>query len=158
MKLSTKGRYALLALVDIAHHQKDGLVATNEISRRQDISLFYLEQLVAKLRRNNILISIRGPGGGYKLARDPETIRISEILSAVDESVNALAKGAGAKGGECGTREQSLSNRLWEGLSAHVFVFLHQATLSDVITNALVPCPAIPEIFDPEETCDNLAC
>ena len=73
---------------------------------------------------------------------------MDEILTAVDESVDALHTGAGAKGGVSGTRAQSLSNRLWESLSAHVYVFLHHTTLQDVIGNGLTPCPAIPELFE----------
>lgn len=152
MKLSTKGRYALVALVDVAFHQKAGLVSINEVSGRQDISLTYLEQLFAKLRRAGLLTSLRGPGGGYKLARDPEHIRIEEILVAVDEAIDALTPGAGAKGGVSGSKEQSLSNRLWEGLSAHVYVFLHRTTLRDVMGNSLVPCPAIPALLEFEDS------
>jgi len=148
MKLSTKGRYALVALVDIAFHQDAGLVSINEISQRQDISVTYLEQLISKLRRHGIVRSTRGPSGGYALARLPQDIRMDEILTAVDESVDALHTGAGAKGGVSGTRAQSLSNRLWESLSAHVYVFLHHTTLQDVIGNGLTPCPAIPELFE----------
>ena len=150
MKLSTKGRYALVALVDIAFHQDEGLVSVNDLSRRQDISLPYLEQLFVKLRRSGLVSSVRGPGGGYRLARPAKEIRIDEVLTAVDESVDALHTGAGGKGGASGTKAQSLSNRLWEGLSAHVYVFLHKTTLADVIDNELVPCPAIPELFKVE--------
>jgi len=151
MKLSTKGRYALVALVDIAFHQGDGLVAINEVSRRQSISLNYLEQLFGKLRRAGLVEALRGPNGGYKLARLPEAIRVEEVLAAVDETIDALATGAGAKGGISGSREQSLTNRLWEGLSAHVYVFLHRTTLADVMGNTLVPCPAIPAILHIED-------
>ena len=147
MKLSTKGRYAIVALVDVAFNQEHSLVSITAVSQRQNISLTYLEQLFAKLRRGGLLTSTRGPGGGYRLSRTPENIRIEEILSAVDENVDPLAKGAGAKGATSGSREQSLSNRLWEGLSAHVYVFLHQTRLSDVIKNDLVPCPAVPSLF-----------
>lgn len=147
MKLSTRGRYALLALVDIACHQKDGLVSMNEVSQRQDVSLPYLEQLFSKLRKSGLLTSVRGPGGGYRLARPTGDIRIEEILTAVDETIDALSTGAGVKGGASGTDEQALSNRLWEGLSAHVYLFLHQTTLADVIGDTLVPCPAIPALL-----------
>lgn len=151
MKLSTKARYALVALVDIAFHQNSGLVSMNDISQRQDISLPYLEQLFAKLRRHELVKSVRGPAGGYRLACPAHDIRIDAVLTAVDESVNALRQGAGAKGGASGTQAQSLSNRLWEGLSAHVYVFLHRTTLADVIDNELVPCPAIPALFEVED-------
>lgn len=147
MKLSTKGRYAMVALADLATSRGDGRVSLAEISRRQDISLPYLEQLFVKLRRAGLVESVRGPGGGYRLARAPEEIRVSEVMEAVDETVNAMHQGAGATGGISGTRAQSLTNRLWEGLSAHVYVFLHQTRLSDVIRNDLKPCPAVPSLF-----------
>ncbi|WP_171121470.1 MULTISPECIES: Rrf2 family transcriptional regulator [unclassified Ruegeria] len=147
MKLSTKGRYAMVALADIALQPPDGLVTLGEISERQDISLAYLEQLFVKLRRANLVSSVRGPGGGYRLARPASEIRVVEVLAAVDETVDALQKGAGASGGSSGSRAQSLTNRLWEGLSAHVYVFLHQTRLSDVIKNDLAPCPAVPNLF-----------
>lgn len=147
MKLSTKGRYAVVALSDIALQPVEKLVTLSEISERQDISLAYLEQLFVKLRRANLVDSVRGPGGGYKLSRSPSEIRVSDILTAVDETVSALHTGAGAKGGQSGSRAQSMANRLWEGLSAHVYVFLHQTRLSDVIKNDLAPCPAVPNLF-----------
>lgn len=148
MKLSTKGRYAMVALADLALQPEGTLVTLGEISKRQDISLPYLEQLFVKLRRDGLVESVRGPGGGYRLARRPSEIRVSEILGAVDETVSAMHKGAGASGGASGSRAQSMTNRLWEGLSAHVYVFLHQARLSDVIANQLAPCPAVPALFE----------
>ena len=99
MKLSTKGRYAMVALADLALQGGEDLVSLAEISKRQDISLPYLEQLFVKLRRAGLVESVRGPGGGYKLARSASDIRVSEILGAVDETVNAMHTGAGASGG-----------------------------------------------------------
>ena len=148
MKLSTKGRYAVVALADLALQAEGALVNLTEISKRQDISLAYLEQLFVKLRRADLVVSVRGPGGGYRLARPASEIRVVDILSAVDETVSAMHKGAGASGAASGSRAQSLSNRLWEGLSAHVYVFLHQARLSDVVGNGLAPCPAVPALFE----------
>jgi len=147
VKLSTKGRYAMVALAELATQPPDTLLSLGEISRRQDISLPYLEQLFVKLRRAGLVESVRGPGGGYKLAKRASEIRVSEVMGAVDETVSALHAGAGASGGFSGTRAQSLTNRLWEGLSAHVYVFLHQTRLSDVIDNELAPCPAVPTLF-----------
>ncbi|MBL3571165.1 Rrf2 family transcriptional regulator [Rhodovulum sulfidophilum] len=147
MKLSTKGRYAMVALADLALQPEECLVSLSEISKRQNISLPYLEQLFVKLRRAGLVESVRGPGGGYKLARPAADIRVSDVLGAVDETVSAMHTGAGVSGGTSGTRAQSLTNRLWEGLSAHVYVFLHQARLSDVIGNGLAPCPAVPALF-----------
>ncbi|MEP1519150.1 Rrf2 family transcriptional regulator [Ascidiaceihabitans sp.] len=148
MKLSTKGRYAMVALTDIALQPEGTLVTLAEISSRQDISLPYLEQLFVKLRRAELVMSVRGPGGGYRLASPPSNIRVVDILAAVDETVDAMHKGAGASGGASGSRAQSLTNRLWEGLSAHVYVFLHQTRLSDIVANELAPCPAVPNLFD----------
>jgi Rrf2 family transcriptional regulator, iron-sulfur cluster assembly transcription factor len=147
MKLSTKGRYAMVALVDLAMVKDGELTSLAEISKRQDISLPYLEQLFVRLRRAGLVSSVRGPGGGYRLARDPKELRISEVFEAVDETVSAMHVGAGASGGISGSRAQSLSNRLWESLSAQVFVFLHQTTLQDVVKNGLKPCPAVPSLF-----------
>lgn len=147
MKLSTKGRYAMVALVDLAMMSDDRLLSLSEISKRQDISLPYLEQLFVKLRRAGLVDSVRGPGGGYRLARPATEIRVADILGAVDETVSAMHTGAGASGAVSGSKAQSLTNRLWEGLSAHVYVFLHQTRLSDVVKNELAPCPAVPAIF-----------
>lgn len=148
MKLSTKGRYAMVALTDLAIKGEDGLVSLAELSKRQNVSLPYLEQLFVKLRRAGLVESVRGPGGGYRLARSPSEIRAADILSAVDETVSAMKQGAGASGGSSGTKAQSLTNRLWEGLSAHVYVFLHQTRLSDIVENQLAPCPAVPSLFE----------
>lgn len=148
MKLSTKGRYAMIALVDMATEGDNRLVSLSEISARQDISLAYLEQLFVKLRRAEIVESVRGPGGGYKLARPAERIRISEILGAVDETMDAMSRGAGASGGDIGETAQQLTDKLWERLSAHVYVFLHQTRLSDITANQLMPCPAVPAFVE----------
>ncbi len=147
MKLSTKGRYAMIALTDLAREGAGRLVALSEIAERQDISLAYLEQLFVRLRRAEIVESVRGPGGGYRLARPAEKIRIAEVLQAVDESMDALSRGAGATGASNETDASRLTDKLWEQLSAHVYVFLHQARLSDVVGNALAPCPAVPHLF-----------
>jgi len=153
VKLSTKGRYAMVALADLALSQGDGLVSLAAISERQKVSLSYLEQLFVKLRRAGLVESVRGPGGGYKLARSPSEIRVVEVLEAVDETVSAMHTGAGAKGAVSGSRAQSMVNRLWEGLSAQVYVFLHQARLSDVVSNAMMPCPAVPTLFEVVDEC-----
>ncbi|WP_210529757.1 Rrf2 family transcriptional regulator [Rubellimicrobium arenae] len=148
MKLSTKGRYAMVALADIAMQPDGTLVNLGEIAKRQDISLPYLEQLFVKLRREGLVESVRGPGGGYRLGRPASDIRVAEILGAVDETVSALHKGAAARKGTSGTTAQALADRLWEGLSAQVYVFLHQTRLSDVVRNQLAPCPAVPSLLE----------
>lgn len=147
MKLSTKGRYAMVAMADLALQEDGALTSLADIAKRQDISLPYLEQLFVKLRREGMVVSVRGPGGGYKLAKAPAEIRVVDIFSAVEETVSAMHKGAGASGGMSGSRAQSMTNRLWESLSAHVYVYLHQTRLSDVIRNDLTPCPAVPTLF-----------
>ena len=103
MKLSTKGRYAMVALADLAA-AGDARLSLAEISKRQDISLPYLEQLFVKLRRAGLVASVRGPGGGYHLARPAAEIRVSDILEAVDETVSALHTGAGASGHPSGSK------------------------------------------------------
>ena len=147
MKLSTKGRYAMVALADIALQPADSLVTLGDIAQRQRISLPYLEQLFVKLRRGDLVKSVRGPGGGYSLSRPASEIRIADLLAAGDEKVDAMHKGAGASGGSSGSKAQSLTNRLGEALSAHVYVFLHQTSLADVVGNTLAPCPAVPGLF-----------
>ncbi|MEM7178655.1 MAG: Rrf2 family transcriptional regulator [Pseudomonadota bacterium] len=154
MKLSTKGRYAVTALADIALNGTAAPVALAEISERQDISLAYLEQLFVKLRRNGLVESVRGPGGGYRLAKPAGQLRISDIMVAVDERLNAMGCD-GEIGQGCGkSREACLTHSLWEQLSAHVHVFLSQTTIADVIHDRMIPCPAVPdftELLEEEE-------
>ena len=138
----------MVALADLAFLDAGELASLADISRRQNISLPYLEQLFVKLRRKNLVVSVRGPNGGYRLARPAHDIRVVEILEAVDETVDALQTGAGVSGGVSGSRAQSVTNRLWEGLSAQVYVYLHQTRLSDVVANTLSPCPAVPNLFE----------
>jgi len=137
----------MVALVDLALAKAEDRVSLAEIAKRQDISLAYLEQLFVKLRRAGLVEAVRGPGGGYRLARNPSDIRITEVMQAVEETVDAMHTGAGASGAVSGSRAQSLTNRLWQGLSANVYVFLHQTRLSDVVNNEMQPCPAVPALF-----------
>ena len=147
MKLSTKGRYAMVAIADLALQPSGHRTTLSEIAKRQDISISYLEQLFVKLRRSGLVTSARGPTGGYVLGRSPHEIRIIDVLSAVEETLDAMYKGVGASGAVSGSKAQSLTNRLWESISANVYVLLHQTRLSDVIDNDLVPCPALPNLF-----------
>lgn len=147
VKLSTKGRYAVTALADIAINGTSGPVALGDISVRQDISLAYLEQLFVKLRRAGLVESVRGPGGGYRLAAVPEQTRIADIMAAVDERLNAMGCET-TPGQGCGnSREACLTHALWEQLSAHVHVFLSQTTIADVIGDRMMPCPAVPDFI-----------
>ena len=138
----------MVALVDLAILGPDNLASLTDIAKRQNVSLPYLEQLFVKLRRGKLVVSTRGANGGYRLARAPSEIRVVDVLSAVDENIDALYKGVGVSGGVSGSRAQSVTNRLWEGLSAHVYVFLHQTRLSDVVDNTLTPCPAVPNLLE----------
>ena len=138
----------MVALADSAFLPPTELTSLTDVARRQNISLPYLEQLFVKLRRAELVVSVRGTNGGYRLARPAHEIRVVDILEAVDETVDAMHKGAGASGGVSGSRAQSVTNRLWEGLSAQVYVFLHQTRLSDVVDNTLSPCPAVPNLFE----------
>lgn len=148
MKLSTKGRYAVTAISDIALNGSRRPVALAEIAERQDISLAYLEQLFVKLRRAGLVASFRGPGGGYQLGRPAEEVRISDIMTAVDERLNAMGC-EGEVGQGCGnSREACLTHALWEQLSAHVHVFLNQTTIADVISDRMMPCPAVPDFTE----------
>lgn len=145
MKLSTKGRYAVTALADIALKGPSALVSLADIAERQDISLAYLEQLFVKLRKAGVVESVRGPGGGYRLARGADGTRISDVMAAVDERLNAMGC-EGAPGQGCGgSKAGCLTHDLWEQLSAHVYVFLNQTTIADVVEERMVPCPAVPD-------------
>lgn len=132
MKLSTKGRYAVMALADIALHASHGPVALATVAERQDISLDYLEQLFLKLRKAGLVDSARGPGGGYRLARDAEDIRISEIVLAVDEPLQVTRCIGDAIEG-CTHGEKCLTHDLWSALGRQIYGFLSAVTLGDVV-------------------------
>lgn len=133
MRLTTKGRYAVTALLDLAIHADTGPVNLADISQRQGISLSYLEQLFAKLRRNNLVCSIRGPGGGYRLGKTAQAIRIVDIIDAVDESVDAT-KCQGK--GNCQQGETCLTHHLWEDLSHQIHEFLGSISIADLIARS----------------------
>ena len=131
MQLTTRGRYAVTAMLDLALHDGQGPVSLADISRRQDISLAYLEQLFAKLRRAGIVHSVRGPGGGYELDREPESIYVAEIIGAVDESVDTTrCQGSG----DCQGGETCLTHFLWEDLSEQILGFLQGVSLADLVS------------------------
>ena len=149
MKLSTKGRYAVTALADIALQNAAAadearLISLSEIAERQDISLAYLEQLFSRLRRAGLVESVRGPGGGYRLARPAAQVTIADVMSAVDERLNAMGD-CDDEGGCGGSRARCLTHNLWEQLSSHVHVFLSRTTLADVVADKMAPCPAVPD-------------
>jgi Rrf2 family iron-sulfur cluster assembly transcriptional regulator len=130
MKLTTKGRYAVTAVLDLAFHEQGGPVSLADISERQGISLSYLEQLFSRLRRNNVVASTRGPGGGYSLARPDTEISMAEIILAVDESYDATS--CGGEGTCSGDSYQCLTHDLWTELSEEIHEFLNGIMLSEM--------------------------
>jgi len=132
VKLSTKGRYAVMAMVDLAARAGDGPVALAEIAESQEISLSYLEQLFAKLRRSGIVRSVRGPGGGYVLAYPASQTRISDIIAAVDEPIRATRCVPGSVRSCTGSSSRCATHDLWEELSNQIHLFLSSITLEDV--------------------------
>ena len=130
MRLTTKGRYAVTAMLDLALHAGSGPVSLADISGRQDISLSYLEQLFAKLRRQELVLSVRGPGGGYRLSRDTDDIFVAQIIDAVDESVDATGCGGSS---DCQHGEVCLTHHLWCGLSDQIHTFLSQISLASLV-------------------------
>ena len=131
MRLTTKGRYAVTAMLDLALHAQRGPVSLADISERQGISLSYLEQLFAKLRRGNLVSSVRGPGGGYQLSRDMRGIQVAEVIDAVNESVDATrCQGQG----DCHAGDTCLTHHLWCDLSQQIHEFLSGISLADLVT------------------------
>ena len=133
MKLSTKGRYAVMALVDLAAQESALPVTLADIADRQEISLSYLEQLFAKLRRGGLVKSVRGPGGGYLLARPAAETRISEIILAVDEPIRATRCTPGQPFGCRSNKSRCLTHDLWEELGNQIYLYLSSVTLADVV-------------------------
>jgi Rrf2 family iron-sulfur cluster assembly transcriptional regulator len=130
MRLTTKGRFAVTAMIDVAMHNGDGPVTLAGVAERQKISLSYLEQLFGKLRRAGLVDSVRGPGGGYNMARAPQEVSVADIITAVDEPIDAT---------QCGGKENCLDDRrcmtheLWANLNAHIFSFLSSVTLEQLV-------------------------
>lgn len=141
MRLSSKGRYAVMAMADLARHSADPgvrAVALADIARRQDLSLAYLEQLFTRLRREGLVVSHRGPGGGYRLARDARELAVADIVTAVDEPLEAVrckSKSTGCMPGG----ERCLTHDLWEALGDRIHSFLAGVSLDDVIHGRLRP-------------------
>jgi Rrf2 family iron-sulfur cluster assembly transcriptional regulator len=130
MRLTTKGRFAVTAMIDVAMHATEAPVTLAGVSDRQKISLSYLEQLFGKLRRHGLVASVRGPGGGYRLARPAGEVSVADVILAVDEPIDAT---------QCGGKENCLDDRrcmtheLWAGLNAHIFAFLRSVTLEELV-------------------------
>lgn len=145
MKLTTRGRYAVTAMLDLALHHEGGAVSLADIAERQRISLSYLEQLFARLRRGGLVDSVRGPGGGYTLAQAPSKISIANIIVAIDENIDATK----CRGEEnCHGDERCLTHQLWSDLSARIYGFLNETTLGD-----LAQRPAVQEVATRQNQC-----
>ena len=139
MRLTTKGRYAVTAMLDLALHAERGPISLADISKRQDISLSYLEQLFSRLRQSGLVSSVRGPGGGYRLARETAEICVAEIIDAVNESVDATSCGGNS---DCSAGEQCLTHYLWTDLSRQIHGFLNGISLADMVARADVQAVA----------------
>jgi len=135
VKLTSKGRYAATAILDLAFHSQAGPVTLANIAKRQDISLSYLEQLFARLRKHELVTSTRGPGGGYSLNRPPEEIAIAEVIMAVDETVDTtLCSGES----NCHEGRQCLTHELWNDLSRQIYSFLDNITLKQLMDESSI--------------------
>jgi len=132
MRLGTRARYAVMAMVDLACQCNGRPISLADIAERQEISLCYLEQIFARLRRSGLVTSVRGPGGGYRLARDRDDIRIGDIIVAVDEPIQAVRCTPGASIGCRGDRSRCLTHDLWEELSNQIHLYLSSVSLADV--------------------------
>ncbi len=130
MRLTTKGRYAVTAMLDLAMHDGKGPITLADIAQRQGISLSYLEQLFSRLRKQSLVSSVRGPGGGYTLGRDAASIFVAEVISAVDENVDTT-RCAGAH--NCQDNQQCLTHDLWQDLSTRIYDYLSQISLQDLM-------------------------
>jgi Rrf2 family transcriptional regulator, iron-sulfur cluster assembly transcription factor len=145
MKLGAKARYAVMAMVDLARHSNGGPVCLADIAERQEISLPYLEQLFAKLRRNGLVRSVRGPGGGYVLTYDRDNTRIADIIGAVDEPIHAVRCTPGGTTGCRIDRSRCLTHDLWEELSNQIRVYLSSVSLGDVCERRILGTSGIAQ-------------
>jgi len=130
VRLTTKGRYAVTAMLDLAIHHGNGPITLADIAQRQGISLSYLEQLFSRLRKRSLVSSVRGPGGGYSLARDAATINVAEVISAVDENVDTT-RCHGAH--NCQNNQRCLTHDLWQDLSSRIYEYLNGISLQELM-------------------------
>ncbi len=137
MKLNTRVRYAVMALADIAKFDKQNPISLRDISLRQNISLVYLEQIFSKLKKNNIVKSIRGTNGGYILAKDPEQIKLSNIFSAVEEKIKTKQCKKESKKGCNGKSTKCITHYLWDELEIHINNFFDKKNLGDLLKSNL---------------------
>jgi len=137
MKLTSRGRYAVMALADIANFDRQNPVSLRDISLRQNISLVYLEQIFSNLKKNNIVKSIRGTNGGYILSNDPDQIKLSSIFSAVDEKVKTVKCNKESKKGCNGKSTKCITHYLWDELEIYINDFFDKKNLGDLLKNNL---------------------
>ena len=135
MKLTSKGRYAVMAMADLAKYDAKKPINLTEISLRQGISLSFLEQLFLKLKKNNLVLSSRGPNGGYLLSKEPEKIKLSSIINAVDEKIKTVKCKKESKKGCNGKLVKCITHDLWDDLEHHINAFFEQNTLKDILYN-----------------------
>jgi len=145
VRLGSKGRYAVMAMVDLACHSDGHPVSLSDIAEREEISLSYLEQLFAKLRRSGLVKSVRGPGGGYLLAHHRDDTRIADIIVAVDEPLQAVRCTPGAALGCRGDRSRCLTHDLWEELSNQIHLYLSSVSLGDVCDKRVLGTSGLPQ-------------
>ena len=151
MRLSTKGRYAVMAMADLAKRGGDHAVTLGAIAERQDISLPYLEQLFARLRRRGLVKSVRGPGGGYRLAQPAADLYVADIVTAVDEPLEAVRCTSSSKGCMPGG-ERCLTHDLWDGLGRHIHDYLASVSLADVVSGRMARRAPAPRAAALEST------
>ncbi|OKH86958.1 Rrf2 family transcriptional regulator [Thalassospira sp. TSL5-1] len=149
MKLSTKGRYAVMAMVDLADSGRERPVALADIAERQEISLSYLEQLFGKLRKGGLVRSVRGPGGGYMLARSAQETRIADVILAVDEPIRATRCKSGSPKGCKADKGRCLTHELWEELGNQIYLYLSSVSLADVVDRKIA---GVGRMFDSRTT------
>jgi Rrf2 family transcriptional regulator, iron-sulfur cluster assembly transcription factor len=145
MRLTTKGRFAVTAMIDLAMHDSEGPVTLAEISERQRISLSYLEQLFGKLRRRTLVSSVRGPGGGYTLARKSDELSVADIIRAVDEPIDATQCGGKEN---CRDERKCLTHDLWASLNEKIFDYLNGVSLAQLVTKAQAEEGKVVELKD----------
>lgn len=147
MRLTTKGRYAVTAMLDLAMHQGDGPITLADIAQRQGISLSYLEQLFSRLRKQQLVGSVRGPGGGYTLGRDADSIFVAQVIAAVDENVDTTRCGGAHN---CQDNQQCLTHDLWHDLSARIYDYLNQISLDDLMNRR-----GVKDVAQRQEECEE---
>jgi Rrf2 family iron-sulfur cluster assembly transcriptional regulator len=149
MRLTTKGRFAVTAMIDLAMQHGTGPVTLSEISQRQKISLSYLEQLFAKLRRRMLVDSVRGPGGGYTLAKDMAQVSVADIILAVDEPIDATQCGGKEN---CRDEQKCITHDLWAKLNDHILDYLRGVTLKQLVDGQKAKASGVAQVQDMRET------